>query len=143
ATLLTPRGWAGNMAVGEARFGMPGGRSGLIEGSFLQQAPSNEWLFCMDVSYVAGYTVPMVCYCGDTTAPISGCKDHLFEKAFKCPAVDFDAAKGSCHNPKMNSADFSLAPFFAPCAGRAYSFPGDHDALANAKCQTKSLLCII
>lgn len=145
--LHVPRGWEGNVAIGEARFGLPGPFASLIEGSYKQQLPTTtDWLWAMDVSYVAGYTVPIICYCGATNVPanrLSGCSVPLFQNS-ACPPADFDAAKGDCRNPLKGSNGATAAtPFFKPCQGQAYTYPGDHDGLANGKCQTSTTTCII
>ncbi|KAK4209621.1 hypothetical protein QBC37DRAFT_49754 [Rhypophila decipiens] len=120
--LKIPRRWEGNMAFGEARFGVPGSWVSLFEGSYKEdENVPGLWRFAVDVSFVAGYTAPMVCYCGqaDEAHRLKGCKEPLFEKN-TCPA-DFVASLGVCRNPKQSFKDTDPTPFFAPCRGHAYT----------------------
>ncbi|KAM7187281.1 hypothetical protein V8F20_011036 [Naviculisporaceae sp. PSN 640] len=148
--LHVPRGWAGNVAISEERGGFPGAWVSLIEGSFRNQTskdkPKGEWVWGIDVSYVAGYTVPIMCYCGSAASGnrLSGCPVPLFANS-TCPAKDFDSAGRFCKNPLKDAPDDvqEAAAFFKPCQNLAYAFPGDHKALANGLCQTQSTTCVI
>lgn len=113
----------------------------------------------LDVSYVQGYTYPMVCSGQGGT---SGCSTDLYSvPGAKCPGGGGTKMGDTCNNPqgpagKRNpgappangnspTADpwcqACSAPdrFFAPCAGRAYTYPYDDVAMASG---TEITCCI-
>lgn len=106
-----PTGWAGRICVGPNLS--PNGSK--IEGSFT--GPPD-----IDVSYVDGYTVPLVCSSRGTA--VSGCNIELFNYAICKDLVDGPVC--------LNAGRFSgsTPPFFEPCAGSAYTHPFDDNANA-------------
>jgi len=114
STVLSyPTGWAGRIYVGAGPVIDPAGSK--IEGS-TTGGPD------IDVSYVDGYSVPIVCSAGGV--PESGCNIDLFSSGVECP----DLVDGVCHNPAQNIANGPAPPFFVPCVGAAYTFPNDNVA---------------
>ncbi|KAL8846325.1 MAG: hypothetical protein Q9221_008565 [Calogaya cf. arnoldii] len=90
----------------------------------------------MDVSYVEGFSVPMMCT-DKSNGFKSGCGIDLFNVG-TCPTGG--SAGGVCKNPQGPGGDRDSAvkwceacsppdPFFAPCAAAAYTFPTDDDAV--------------
>lgn len=108
-----PTGWGGRICVGPNLS--PNGSK--IEGSFTGTHD-------IDVSYVDGYSVPLVCDSEGT--PVSGCNVELFDYA-TCE----DLVQGPlCLNPARYSNTWESVPqFFRPCTGSAYTYPSDN--LAN------------
>lgn len=93
--------------------------------------------------------MPIICYCGTNigTDPFqSGCSKDLFSEAGKaCDQQDEKLESGSCINP-TNMPNFSAkaaSPFFESCAGKAYTFPGDNDAMAYDRCPAGVFSCCI
>lgn len=106
-----PDEWAGRVAVGPNLN--PCGSK--IEGSFKNSSAD------IDVSYVDGFTVPITC--SSDGEPVTGCNIDLF----KMPCDN--TVKGPvCLNPAREFPDGPPSPFFAPCAGAAYTFPNDNGA---------------
>ena len=108
-----PRGWAGRICVGPNLN--PNGSK--IEGSFIDQP-------YVDISLVDGYTVPMTC--SSEGVVFTGCNVELFDQ----PNVSCDdLADGPvCLNSAITSYDGPAPPFFAICAGAAYTFSTDDSA---------------
>lgn len=113
----------------------------------------------LDVSYVQGYTYPMVCSGQGGT---SGCSTDLYSvPGAKCPGGGGTKMGETCNNPQGpaglrnpgappadgNSPTASPwcqacsapDPFFAPCAGGAYTYPYDDVAMASG---TEITCCI-
>ncbi|KAL8868807.1 MAG: hypothetical protein Q9198_008060, partial [Flavoplaca austrocitrina] len=124
-----PVGWNGRVHVG----GGPGAPNGgtLYEGNVMSNS-----LGAMDVSYVEGFSVPMMCT-DEKTGFKSGCGIDLFSVG-TCPTGG--SAGGVCKNPQGPGGDRDSAdnwceacsppdPFFAPCAAAAYTFPTDDAAV--------------
>lgn len=109
-----PTGWAGNILVGRS----VNVNNSLIEGSYVDTVN-------IDVSYVDGFSVPITCSSGGVA--VTGCNIDLFDQ----PGVACnDEAEGPvCLNPARNTPDGPPACFFAACAGAAYTFPDDNDAV--------------
>lgn len=99
-----------------------------------------------DVSYIPGFSVPMVC--NSPTGKMTGCSIDLHSHGSPCPQSDGDKL---CTNPvgafgnkdpggylgEMAADPWcgtcsAPDPFFQPCAGSAYAFPYDDDAVATA-----------
>ncbi|KAL8732696.1 MAG: hypothetical protein Q9166_002672 [cf. Caloplaca sp. 2 TL-2023] len=127
-----PPGWSGRVHVG----GGPGAPNGgtLFEGNVAGGGGQGA----MDVSYVEGFSVPMLCT-DNTNNFVSGCGIDLFSVG-TCPTGG--SAGGVCRNPQGPGGDRDSAlpgrqceecsppdAFFAPCAGAAYAFPDDDDAV--------------
>lgn len=107
-----PTGWAGRILVGKTT----NPANSKIEGSIMAGAD-------MDVSYVDGYSVPIVC---TSAGKVSGCNTELFGlNGNKCgqnvDISNFDI----CTNPALTRNDGPADPFFAPCQGKAYTYPKD------------------
>ena len=76
-SIVVPSGWAGAFILDkvEAPFDDQGSR---IEGNWGIDDPYNQ--VYLGVSYVAGYSVPIVCSCGTNSSaiPVTGCNKSLF-----------------------------------------------------------------
>ncbi|KAL8776625.1 MAG: hypothetical protein Q9213_008198 [Squamulea squamosa] len=125
-----PPGWIGRVHVGGGSGAPDGGT--LYEGNVAAGGGKGA----MDVSYVEGYSVPMICT-DNTNRFVSGCGIELFD-LHTCPTGG--TAGGVCRNPqgpggtrdsKFNWCEACSPPdaFFAPCAAAAYTFPTDDDAV--------------
>ncbi|KAL8670663.1 MAG: hypothetical protein Q9168_004803 [Polycauliona sp. 1 TL-2023] len=123
-----PPGWNGRVHIG--------GGSGAPDGGTLYEGNVGGSTGAMDVSYVEGFSVPMMCT-DNTNKFVSGCGIDLFTKG-TCPTGG--SAGGVCKNPQGPGGDRDSAnnaceacsppdPFFAPCAAAAYTFPDDDDAV--------------
>ncbi|KAK4184320.1 hypothetical protein QBC35DRAFT_391895 [Podospora australis] len=137
ATLVVPTGWAGQMAFATAGASIIGDES-LTEASFIDQ-PSNPGLAPgdIDVSYVDGHSLPIICRCRADGLFLSGCLDPLGA----CP-TELVNVHGSCKNPKRHeTGQVDPHPFFNPCQGRAYTFPEDSKGNTNGKCQSGIVDC--
>ena len=124
---LFPNGWAGRIGVGPNLN--PNGSK--IEGSI-------TGLPDIDVSFVDGFSVPITCSCDGV--PVSGCNIDLFRQS---NILCSDQVEGPvCLNHARNSPYGPAPPFFAPCAGAAYTFPKDD--LANmASLPSNLVVCCI
>lgn len=108
-----PTGWAGRIYIGPNT--KPLGSK--IEGSIT--GPPD-----IDVSYVDGYFVPITW--SSNGVAVSGCNIDLFKQ----PGITFDNQVDGpvCLNSARNVAGGPAPPFFAACAGAAYTYPDDNDA---------------
>jgi len=108
-----PTGWAGRIVVGPNLNPY----SSKIEGSYT--GPPD-----IDISYVDGYSVPITCSSGGIA--VSGCNIDLFkQQGITCSTqVDGPVCLNSAQNVPMGPAP----PFFAACAGAAYTYPKDDGA---------------
>ncbi|KAL8774844.1 MAG: hypothetical protein Q9209_000783 [Squamulea sp. 1 TL-2023] len=124
-----PPGWGGRVHIGGGSGAPDGGT--LYEGNVAAAGGSGA----MDVSYVEGYSVPMICT-DNSNGFVSGCGIELFDLN-SCPTGG--SAGGVCRNPQgpggtrdsKNKWCEACSPphaFFAPCAAAAYTFPTDDDA---------------
>ncbi|KAG7008009.1 hypothetical protein G7Y79_00007g021340 [Physcia stellaris] len=111
-----PTGWAGRIYVGKTT----NPANSKIEGS-IKAGPD------MDVSYVDGYSVPIVC---TSAGKVGGSNTELFGlNGNKCGQnVDISGFE-ICPNPALPKYNGPADPFFAPCQGKAYTYPADN--LAN------------
>lgn len=108
-----PTGWAGRIYVGPNTN--PDGSK--IEGSFI--GPPD-----IDVSYVDGYSVSITCF--SEGVPVSDCNIDLFgQQGIFCTN---QVAGPMCLISAQNSPQGPAPPFFAACAGAAYTFPKDDGA---------------
>ena len=124
---IFPTGWAGKINVGPNINPL----SSKIEGS-LTGPPD------VDVSYVDGYSVPITCSSEGT--PITGCNIELFQQ----PGVTCDEQVDGpiCLNNARYRPQGPAPPFFAACAGAAYTYPDDDKAnVGNLK--SKLVSCCI
>lgn len=139
ATAVYPTGWAGNIAINDAGFELTGDDS-LIEASFVDY--EGVAVVDVDVSYVNGFSVAIVCWCtvDDNSPSLSGCNKNLFDLN-TCPDND---GENACVNPLRADTDATEATtFFAPCQGAAYTFPDDNDADSWGACQSGGVTCCV
>ena len=89
-----------------------------------------------DVSYILGYSVPMLCSSGSMK---SGCSKDLLGNGGKAGTIHKNpTGPGGAHDPGSYAgcatctpwcyACSAADPFFAPCSGSAYTYPYDDDA---------------
>ncbi|KAK4446041.1 hypothetical protein QBC34DRAFT_441229 [Podospora aff. communis PSN243] len=143
ASIVAPTGYKSSIFIWHHGNRSTGVES-QIEFSFMVQANTGVdfALVATDVSYVAGFTYPVVCSCEATGARLSGCDVNLWVGG-ACPMSTF-TADGACENPYRDNTTTSVAhPWFAPCAGRAWTFPNDTAALSNGVCQTARIGCVV
>ncbi|KAI4098057.1 MAG: hypothetical protein L6R37_006696 [Teloschistes peruensis] len=123
-----PSGWSGRVHVGGGS-GAPFG-STLYEGNWGSNGKG-----AMDVSFVEGFSVPMLCT-DNSNNFISGCGIDLFTTG-TCPTGG--SAGGVCTNPQgpggtRDSKDKPCEacsppdPFFGPCSSAGFAFPTDDAA---------------
>ncbi|CAD6565666.1 MAG: hypothetical protein ASARMPREDX12_006712 [Alectoria sarmentosa] len=132
-----PADWAGRIAIGKDNDPDYINRGSLIEASYDSGAPF------VDISYVQGFSIPIVCSCGGpSTGVITGCNIPLYhDNGAPCPSP---GPSSICFNPSSNSpqaTDGPVPPFFAPCAGAAYTYPNDNGA--GAGCGSNLISCCI
>ena len=126
-SFLFPKGWAGNIVVGP-NLNAEGSK---IEGAFSDQP-------YIDVSYVDGFTVPVTCGVGNTT--ITGCNIDLFNQpGITCGEV---VDGPLCLNPAKSTPAGPPDRFFSACAGAAYTFPSDDEAVVGTG-QSREVKCCI
>ncbi|KAL8683675.1 MAG: hypothetical protein Q9224_006665 [Gallowayella concinna] len=124
-----PVGWNGRVHIGGGS-GAPNGGT-LFEGNTISATTG-----AMDVSFVEGFSVPMLCT-DNSNNFVSGCGLDLFSLG-SCPTGG--SAGGVCKNPQgpggtRDSKDNACEacsppdPFFAPCSAAAYTFPTDDAAV--------------
>ena len=108
-----PTGWAGRIYIGPNTNPL----GSKIEGSIT--GPPD-----IDVSYMDGYSVPIICLSNGVA--VSGCNIDLFKQ----PGITCDNQVDGpvCLNSARNFAGGPAPPFFAACAGAAYTYPDDNDA---------------
>ncbi|KAH7033598.1 uncharacterized protein B0I36DRAFT_362244 [Microdochium trichocladiopsis] len=134
---VVPTGWAGMVALGEARYGTPQDAS-LIEASFVRWDFLGMAVAAVDVSYVDAFTVPIVCKCSKKV--VTGCNKPLFGLS-SCPNM---SDYGACLNPTRPFPDGTTAsPFFAPCRAAAYTFAKDDLATSCGDCQSGKIKCCV
>ena len=110
-----PTGWAGRISVGKTTHPANSKIEGSITGS-----PD------MDVSYVDGYSVPIVC---SSAGKVSGCNTELFGLNGNTCNQNVDISSFEiCENPARSANDGPADPFFEVCQGKAYTYPNDNDA---------------
>ena len=122
-----PTGWARRIYVGPNLN--PDGSK--IEGSYT--GPPD-----IDISYVDGYSVPITCSSEGTA--VSGCNIDLFKQ----PGIPCNSQVDGpvCLNSAQNIPNGPAPPFFAACAGAAYTYPNDNDAnVSNLK--SKLVSCCV
>ena len=126
----------GSSFAGQVEVGGSGGT--IFEGNY------NGGEMYFDVSFITGFSVPMVC---SSSAGMSGCSIDLFSQGTECP----QKSGSVCTNPvgingnkqpgsyggDMGASPWCYAcsapdPFFQPCAGAGYTFPYDDTATQSA-----------
>ncbi|KAI0399687.1 hypothetical protein F4802DRAFT_602747 [Xylaria palmicola] len=134
AIVAVPTGWGGRIAMAEA--GVPiRDRASLIEGSV-----DLHGRVTLDVSYVDGFTVPIVCECNNTV--VLGCNLDFIHS---CPTEHLIGNK-TCVNPQRD-AGRPVENLFAPCRSLAYTFStddvGSHYGLEGvAGCEKSARCCV-
>ncbi|KAI0100642.1 hypothetical protein GGR51DRAFT_563976 [Nemania sp. FL0031] len=120
AVVAFPTGWSGRIAMAEADTPIRD-RASLLEGAF---APPGDALalITLDVSYVDGFTVPIVCECQGEV--VLGCNLNLLHM---CPS-EYRLDAGTCMNPLRDGGNIETDNFFRECASLAYTFPSDDEA---------------
>ena len=114
-----PTGWAGRIDIGPNL----NPNSSKIEGSYT--GPPD-----IDVSYVDGYSVPITC--SSMGIAVSGCNIDLFKQPGIACSIQVDGPV--CLNSAQNIPEGPAPPFFAACAGAAYTYPKDDGAnVSNLK----------
>lgn len=119
-TCVDLTGFQGQIAIGGAG------------GSIVEVNPSNYF----DVSYILGYSVPVVCSGGGA---ITGCNKDLLGNGGKVGSIQKNpTGPGGAKDPGVYAGAADKTPwcyacsdidaFFQPCAGSAYSFPYDDGA---------------
>ncbi|OIW26283.1 hypothetical protein CONLIGDRAFT_706427 [Coniochaeta ligniaria NRRL 30616] len=140
ASYALPTGWAGNIAVVE--YGGPRnivGDESLIEANFKKPDGYSVAVADVDVSYVNGFSVPIVCSCVGAGV-VTGCNKNLWG----LNSCANDNGKGSCKNPLRSDQTATAAtPFFKPCQGGAYTYVNDHNANSFGVCQSGRITCCI
>ncbi|CRG86958.1 hypothetical protein PISL3812_03971 [Talaromyces islandicus] len=137
ASFAVPTGWIGNIAVNDAQYETTGDVS-LIEANFVVPWGGTVAVVDVDISYVDGYSVPIVCSCNDVV--VTGCTLDLFQLS-TCPDND---GQNACVNPLRSDLSATAASsFFAPCQGMAYTFPFDSSANSDGDCQSGHVTCCV
>ncbi|KAL9020499.1 MAG: hypothetical protein Q9185_002272 [Variospora sp. 1 TL-2023] len=130
-----PSGWAGRINVGKIDHA----DNSKIEGSFYGAGKGD-----VDISYVDGYSVPITCSVGGKV--VTGCNLELFDQGCNAPETPFgigeDGKPAVCLNSARPRNDGPPSPFFAPCAGAAYTFPNDNAANVGELKETLFSCCI-
>ncbi|KAI5917452.1 hypothetical protein F4810DRAFT_717691 [Camillea tinctor] len=134
AMFAVPTGWAGRVAIAETPYPITD-RVSLIEGSFVvQSAPglvvdkneNQSATLVFDISYVDGFTVPIVCGCQGNV--LMGCNLDLHKM---CPHK-YRLNKKTCINPHRDGMVPGVDDFFKDCQPMAYTLPHDDLATVNA-----------
>ena len=98
-----------------------------IEGSYESSILGVAGQPDIDVSYVDGYSVPITCYSNGMF--VSGCNIDLFaQQNVSCGDADLVEGPICLNRAKSLGANATAPPFFAACAGAAYTFPTDDKA---------------
>ena len=112
-SIVVPFGWAGAFTL-EKAGGPINPLGSRIEGNWGvdDPLPNRFWL---DVSYVTGFTLPIVCICGtNTTAtPATGCNKDLFSLG-RCPARQLGGPDDAPICVNWSPTDGPPQSFFAP-----------------------------
>ncbi|KAL8377306.1 hypothetical protein RB595_008136 [Gaeumannomyces hyphopodioides] len=134
ASFVVPREWAGNVAVVQN-----GGGRAIVGSESLIEAAFVKGKIGINISFVSGFSVPIVCACAETNRVVVGCNKNLWGLN-TCPSNN---GKGSCRNPTRDNGATSPTKFFAPCRGAAYTFPSDSKAMAHDICKGGTINCCI
>ena len=127
--IVVPSGWAGAFTLDKVYDSFNGAGS-RIEADWGINDPAN--LVYLDVSYSAGFTIPIVCTCGTDplNTPVTGCNKALFSLRY-CPVPCIN------NSPEKGPPD----AFFAPCQGAAYTYPDDDGAVSA--CNDNNISCCL
>ncbi|MCJ1446765.1 MAG: hypothetical protein MMC23_007272 [Stictis urceolatum] len=129
-------GWSGCVAVGHGLDS----RGTKFEGAIAPDFPYPSW----DVSYVDGYTVPMVCSEDSLdNKPLRGCNIELWDQqnGITCDDVRNDQGKLCFNNANNQQGWTQPEDFFQACEASAYVFPKD-DCATVAKTSNTIVCCI-
>jgi len=92
--LVAPTGWEGAIFINNAQHGMFSDRESLVEGSFaVQQNVADFALLDIDVSFVNGFSYPIVCRCEGDNKFLSGCDQPLWAIS-QCPPLGTTMGSG-------------------------------------------------
>lgn len=106
---LLPGDWNGVISVG----------AGISADNSLIESNTHKGMFDVDVSYVQGYSVSIVCHCDGVV--VTGCNQDLWALN-NCPNKE---SGNVCSNKVRSSDAKQAAPFFQPCQGAAITYPTD------------------
>jgi len=123
-----PPNWDGIVEVGYE----PNIENSLIEGNTFGGEID------VDVSYVQGYSVPIVC--SNDGRVVTGCNRQLFDYGV-CPPSDIYGR--ACRNSARASNAASAAPFFTPCQSAAIIFPTDGGNFNGVPAAPRDITCCI
>ncbi|CAJ2513635.1 Uu.00g017540.m01.CDS01 [Anthostomella pinea] len=139
AILALPSGYHGGIAVGRPGKKLTDAAS-LIESSFVDLSGQGKPQAYADVSFVNGFSLPMVCSCDNTV--VTGCNIDMFALN-TCQDVDDG---GACINTARSDSYAKVDPpdFFVPCEHAAYTWPSDDAATTNGgdTCNNGITCCI-
>ncbi|KAI1383073.1 uncharacterized protein F4822DRAFT_91835 [Hypoxylon trugodes] len=126
------------MGMWEDTYNQALDRGSLLEGSFINDA-TGQAVLAVDVSYVDGFTVPMVCECNNQV--VLGCNLDLHEV---CPD-NLKVNEKTCANPyREQSGRPGDANIFKDCEKMAYTYPTDDEATKwNIPGCSRNLMCCI
>ncbi|KAJ4394669.1 hypothetical protein N0V93_003888 [Gnomoniopsis smithogilvyi] len=116
--------WSGNFKVNEKKEGNTG------QDTLVEFTVNNEGI-TLDVSYIAAFTLPVVCGCREDGAEnvtlVTGCNIDLKKlNGGSCPPETHNG-HGGCMNPmRSRPGDIGATSFFKPCEGAGYTHEGDH-----------------
>ncbi|KAI1492013.1 hypothetical protein F5X96DRAFT_433289 [Biscogniauxia mediterranea] len=139
--MAVPTGWAGVVAVGEVPYPL-NDRASLIEGSFVDQYPSDpvrggKAKAAFDVSYVDGFTVPIVCQCQGMV--VMGCNLNLHQM---CPG-QYRFNEKTCINPHRDGQGAGVGNFFEACRPMAYTLPSDESTVNGHPACVLGMTCCV
>jgi len=129
-SVVFPSDWAGRITIGK-NYDPAGSK---IEASL----SSPDYLADVDISYVDGYSIPITCSCAGVV--VTGCNVPLFNDGITCAN---EGAGPVCYNPEQGVPDGPASPFFAPCAGAAYTYPNDNAANSYGQCASGVIDCCV
>ena len=111
-----------------------------IEGNRGVNDPQN--LVYLDISYVTGFSIPIVCSCGTSVSgtPVTGCNKALLSLN-QCPAPQLlgNPNTGTCINLAPDNGPPTT--FFAPCQGAAFTYADDTGAIGT--CAVNNIACCL
>ncbi|OKL57362.1 hypothetical protein UA08_07430 [Talaromyces atroroseus] len=137
ASVVVPTGWIGSWAINDALYEITGDDS-LLEANFVVETGGTVATVDVDVSYVDGFSVAIVCSCDGTI--VTGCNKNLFE----LNTCEDNDGENACVNPLRSDLSATNATtFFAPCQGAAYTFPFDSAADSTGQCQNGVIKCCV
>ncbi|KAI1774988.1 Osmotin, thaumatin-like protein [Hypoxylon cercidicola] len=135
-TFAVPTGWSGRLAMYEEGYDVVD-RGSLFEGSFMVDESKNAFM-ALDVSYVDGFTVPLVCECNQEV--VFGCNLDLHNM---CP-TELQLNAKTCLNPYREDLAPPINNIFEACAEMAYTYPTDDLATkVDIPGCSRSILCCI